>query len=85
MQIERTDSFKKDYQGLSEEIRERVEKAIQLLLTNPRYPSLRTKKVQGTRGIREASVTLKYRMTFEREEQVLRLRRVGTHDILKTP
>lgn len=85
MQIERTDYFKKDYQGLSKEVRERVEKAIELLLTDPRHPSLRTKKVQGTRGIWEASVTLKYRMTFEWEEEVLRLRRVGTHDILKTP
>jgi mRNA interferase RelE/StbE len=85
MRIERTDSFKKDYQGLPEEIKERTERAIQLLLTNPRHPSLRAKKVQGTRGIWEASVTLKYRMTFEWEEEVLRLRQVGTYDILKTP
>jgi mRNA interferase RelE/StbE len=85
MRIERTDSFKKDYQDLPEEIKERTEKATQLLLTNPRHPSLRAKKVQGTRGIWEASVTLKYRMTFEWEEEVLRLRQVGTYDILKTP
>jgi mRNA interferase RelE/StbE len=89
MRIERTDWFKKDYQGLPEEVKEGTERAIQLLLTNPRHPSLRAKRGSGGQGYlrsqRYPQIPYGYHMTFEWEEEVLRLRQVGTYDILKSP
>ena len=46
----------------------------------------RLQKMQPiSRGIFEARVTRAYRMTFQVEGADLILRRVGTHDILRTP
>jgi len=78
--------FVRDYQALPDEIKAAVDKALGLLLANTRHPSLQTKKMQpAARGIFEARVTQSYRMTFQVDEANVVLRRVGTHDILKTP
>ena len=84
LKFARTDSFARDFKGLPKEIQARTEKAIQRLAQNPSYPSLRVKKMQGLRDIWEASVTMSYRLTFHRAGEAIILRRVGTHDILKT-
>lgn len=84
--IERTDPFASDYRRLPTTIQRRVEKAIRLLFNDLDHPSLRAKKIQGAEGIWEARVTAAYRMTFEiAEGGILRLRRVGTHEILTSP
>lgn len=81
-----TKPFVRDYQELPEEIQKEVDKALRLLLDNPRHPSLRTKKMQPKgRGIFEARVTQGYRMTFQVNPPDLVMRRVGTHDILRSP
>jgi mRNA interferase RelE/StbE len=80
--IARTDSFARDFKNLPREVQQRAEKAITLLATNPAHPSLRTKKMKGL-DIWEASVTLSYRITYERAGELLILRRIGTHDILR--
>ena len=82
MKIRRTESFLKDYKNLPAEIQTQVEKQLALLLSNPRHPSLRTKKIQATDKF-EIRVTRGYRLTFRLAADVLELRRVGTHDILK--
>jgi len=51
---------------------------------NPRHPSLRVKKIQGVGNIWEMSVTKSYRITFQRKEEIILLRNIGTHDILRT-
>ena len=84
LRLARTESFFRDFRALPKEIQARTEKAIQRLAQNPSYPSLRVKKMQGLEGIWEASVTMSYRLTFHRAGDTLILRRVGTHDILKT-
>lgn len=84
--IERTEPFVQDYIHLPREIQRRVDRAIEQLFMNLRHPSLQAKKLKGASRIWEARVTDAYRMTFEiAEGGILRLRRVGTHDILKTP
>ena len=82
--LARTESFARDFRALPKEIQARTEKAILRLAQNPAYPSLRVKKMQGLKDIWEASVTMSYRLTFQRTGDTLILRRVGTHDILKT-
>jgi mRNA interferase RelE/StbE len=83
MKIRRTDSFLKDYRALAPVLRQRVEKQLALLLKDPRHPSLRLKKLKGTDRF-EIRVTKGYRLTFKYVDQVLELRRIGTHDLLRT-
>lgn len=86
-EIELSESFFRYFAELPEEIQKKTKKAIRLLSENPRHPSLRTKPVQGARGIYEARVDQKYRLTYERlPNDALRLRVVGPHDeVLKNP
>ena len=85
-QIERTDSFLDDYADLPREIQERTEKAISLLVSDIRHPSLKARKIKGAGEIWEARVTLSYRLTFKiLKGGILQLRRVGTHSVLKKP
>ncbi len=83
MKILRTESFKRDFQGLPKDVQSRAEKAIQLLAGNPPHPSLGAKKMKGLQGIWEASVSMSCRITYECATDTLILRRIGTHDILK--
>lgn len=76
-------TFRKDYRRLPRAIQFQVDEALRLLAENPRHPSLQIKKIKSTRGIWEGRVTLAYRFTFNWEADVVTLRRVGTHAILK--
>ena len=76
-------TFQRDYKKLPRHIQKETDNALRLLADNPRHPSLRIKKMQGTKGIWEGSVTMAYRFTFHLEGNTVVLRRIGTHDILK--
>jgi mRNA-degrading endonuclease YafQ of YafQ-DinJ toxin-antitoxin module len=78
-------NFIKDYQRLPQEIQKAVDKQLELLMANPRHPSLNLKKMQDPRGIWECRVTYSYRSTFQLENDTYILRKVGTHDTLKKP
>ena len=82
MKIRRTNAFLKDYRKLPEHLRLRVDKQLSLLIQNPRHPSLELKKLKGTDRY-EIRISKGYRMTLGHNENVLELRRVGTHDLLK--
>ena len=86
MRITRTESFARDFAKLPAEVQERVVKALRLLVADPRHPSLQVKKMQPKiLGIFEGRVSQGYRMTFTVAREEIVLRRVGTHDILRTP
>ena len=72
-----------DYERLSRDAQLLVDKAILLLETNPRHPSLQIKKMKGTKHVWEGRASISHRFTFEWEGNVITLRRVGPHDILK--
>ena len=85
-----TERFKKDYQSLPKEIQKKTLRALRLLAEDTFYPSLGVKKVQGAPGIWEARIDLKYRMTFQLDEEdgktLCLLRNVDHHDeCLKNP
>lgn len=46
-------TFKKDYKKLPAEIKEKVNKQMEFLLSNPNHPSLNLHPIAGTKGIRE--------------------------------
>jgi AbrB family looped-hinge helix DNA binding protein len=74
--------FKKGYRTLPEEIQKNFGKKLPVFLNNMLHPSLRVKRIQGTKNIWEASVTIKYRFTFELADDKVIFRSIGTHDIL---
>jgi mRNA interferase RelE/StbE len=82
VKIRRTNAFLKDYQKLPSEIQLKVDKQLKLLLTNPRHPSLRLKKLTGTDKY-EIRISKGYRATLKIDTHFLELRRVGTHALLK--
>lgn len=83
MRFRLLDSFTRDYRRLPKHVQGQADKALALLEKNPRHPSLHTKRVRGTPDIWEARVSLSYRLTFQWERELIILRRLGTHDILK--
>ncbi len=74
--------FKKEYNAQSKEIQEAFDKKLALLLDDTTHPSLRVKRIQGTKHQWEGSVTRNYRFTFEFIENTVLFRAIGTHDIL---
>jgi mRNA-degrading endonuclease YafQ of YafQ-DinJ toxin-antitoxin module len=80
MRIEFTARFERAYVALEAGQTEQVDKALRLLAADPRYPSLRTKKMEGWKGIWEARASESLRLTFEMQGDTIRLRNVGLHD-----
>lgn len=78
-----TKSFKKQYKRLPNEIKETFDKKLQLFLEDMSHPSLRVKRIQGTKDRWEGSITMKYRFTFQITGGTVIFRTIGTHKILK--
>ncbi len=86
MPIRFTERFVNQYERLTKTIQRKVDKALRLLDNDFRHPGLRSHAVEGVRGILEAYVDAKYRMTFGRHENVFIMRNVDNHDdCLKDP
>jgi mRNA-degrading endonuclease RelE of RelBE toxin-antitoxin system len=85
MRIQTTRPFDEDYSALPDYIKKQADKQFIILTENPHHPSLRLKKIKGHPNIWEGRVTKSYRFTFQISGEVYLLRRVGTHDVLKTP
>jgi mRNA-degrading endonuclease RelE of RelBE toxin-antitoxin system len=75
--------FKKEYNNLPKEIQKAFDEKLSLFLKQTSHPSLRVKRIQGTKNRWEGSITMKYRFTFEFIEGGILFRAIGTHDILK--
>lgn len=81
-----TNRFKRAYQKLPNEVQEKVKKTLKYLDADPRHPALRVHPIRGTKGIFEARVDRKYRLSFEFSSDTLILRNVDNHDdCLKSP
>lgn len=88
MKLEFDRSFDQAYQCLSASVKKKVDKALRLLLNDFRHPSLQTKKMQGRpgqEGIYEARVDYHHRMSFKIISDTYKMRKVGKHDIEKSP
>ena len=85
-----THGFVRDYQRLAQSIQRRFDRALPFLLSNPRHPSLRVKKMEGQRDpegrdIWEARVSRSHRFTFAIDGDTYILYRIGPHDIERHP
>ena len=75
--------FKKEYNRLPKKIQKAFNEKLTLFLKEMSHPSLRIKRIQGTKNRWEGSVTMKYRFTFEFLKDEVLFRTIGTHDTLK--
>jgi len=75
--------FKKEYNNLPKEIQKAFDEKLSLFLKQTSHPSLRVKRIQGTKNRWEGSIAMKYRFTFEFIKYGVLFRAIGTHDILK--
>jgi len=86
MNIYYTELFAHKVKALPVEIKKALKAKLELMVENPRHPSLRTKKIQGQEGLFEASVTMGIRMTWQYTDDGILLRNIGGHDeTLKNP
>lgn len=74
--------FRKEYLSLPKEVQKTFDEKFKLFLQDMSHPSLRVKRIQGTKDRWEGSVTKKYRFTFQFSDKMILFRAIGTHDIL---
>lgn len=78
-----TDGFKKRFKRLSAAEKDQLKRKLALLRENPFHPSLRTKRIQGTKDLFECSVNMDIRIIwFYEGNTMIILLDVGHHDIL---
>ena len=80
LEISFSSNFKKQYKKLPRKTRDKFSKQLKLLQQDYRYPSLRTKKMEG-HEIFEARIDLHNRFTFEISGNFINLLCIGPHDI----
>lgn len=86
MNIYYSELFVEKTKLFSIEARRALKNKLELMIENPRHPSLRTKKIQGQDNIFEASITMDIRITWQYTEDGILLRNIGEHDrTLKNP
>ena len=85
MQFFWTEPFKKDFKRLPENLKFKIPVVLARFVEDRHYPSLQAKKMEGHNDIWEMRLNDSYRLTFQPVKEGIFLRRVGTHDILRTP
>jgi mRNA-degrading endonuclease YafQ of YafQ-DinJ toxin-antitoxin module len=87
LQIAYSDRFLQNFARLDRDSQMVVREVVKLLAQNSKHPSLWTKKIQGTRGIYEASANMDLRMTWQYQgEGIILMRNCRHHDrTLKHP
>ncbi len=83
MRFEKTRQFTREFERLPDHLQEKAIAALRQFAANPSHPSLHVKKMQGTQDVWELRVSYSYRITFLRASNVVILRHIGTHDILR--
>lgn len=79
-----TERFLKHFKDLTEKEKKQLKSKLTILAENPFHPSLRTKRIQGTKDLFECSVNMDIRIIWYYEgDKLILLFDVGHHDILK--
>ncbi len=85
MRLQWQKPFVKDYQKLPQHIQKQTDRRLEFLLQDIAHPSLRVKKVQGSisgkklTNVYELSVTMNYRLFFQKTSDTYILLAIGTH------
>ena len=79
MRIRRTKTFKRRYREAPPQIQRRVEKALRLLVSDLKHPSLRAKIIDPSRRIWQARVTRSWRIYFRITDDTYELLTLQRH------
>lgn len=86
MRFIRTQRFKDAYRRLDTVTAAKADKALALLSSNPRHPSLRLKKMRSAEDVWEMRVDRDHRMTLRIEKDCYVMRNIGKQDdVLGSP
>ena len=87
MRFEQSKVFKKMYKKLPRKIQILFIRKGDFLKQNISHPSLRIKKMSRFQNpeIWELSLSMNFRVTFEIQKNVIFFRKIGDHEILKSP
>ena len=86
MKIIRSPRFDRAYKKLPNEIKELFKNKFRLFISsNMKHPSLRVKRIKGTKDIWEASIGMNYRFTFQKIESNVNLRVICGHKVVEKP
>lgn len=85
MTIHRSKTFNKGYRKLPQNLRNKADRQLRTLINNWQHPSLSTKRIKGYSDIWEVRVDYHNRITFQVADDMLMLRTIGPHDVLKNP
>lgn len=78
-----TKRFEKNLKKLTAAEKTQLKKKLEILIMDPLYPSLRTKRIQGTEDLFEFSVNMDVRVIWQYEgDTLILLLDIGHHDIL---
>lgn len=78
-----TKRFEKNLKKLTTAEKAQLKKKLEILIMDPLYPSLRTKRIQGTEDLFEFSVNMDVRVIWQYEgDTLILLLDIGHHDIL---
>ena len=83
MKIDYSPKFIKSFKKLNKTDQDAFETQLNKFLnkpTPPFHPSLRIKRIQGTNGIFEMTITMGIRMTWQFTDEGILLRNIGEHD-----
>lgn len=84
LQITYTERFRKHFKNLNTNEKKQFKNKLTIFAQNPMHPSLRTKRVQGTKDLFEFSVNMDIRVIwFYEGDALVALIDIGHHDILK--
>lgn len=72
--------FVEAHRRLNRDVRAKADKALRLLASNPRHPSLHLKRMRSTPDLWEVRVDRGNRMTLHIEGDCYVLRNIGKHD-----
>lgn len=81
-----TERFEQSFSQLAPNTQKIAKRKLQLLLSHPAYPfypSLRIKRIKGTKNIWEGSINMNIRITFQFKSGNIILRNIGPHDIIE--
>ena len=84
LQITYSDRFKRHYKKLEKREKDQFQQKLRLFINNPRHPSLRTKRIQGSDNLFEFSINMDIRVIWYYEgDNLVVLIDVGHHDVIK--
>lgn len=76
--------FKKSFTKLTEQEKKLFYRKLEIFIDNHKHPSLRTKKIKGSKILFESSINMSIRVIWtHKNDNLILMLDIGHHDILK--